>query len=78
MESNMTYLKTTWEMADVAWSDVANADPVEDIDKAISVLKEEGVNPSRAIMNSKTCRYLRRNAAIKATIYRKQCQCSSG
>ncbi|MGM0292713.1 major capsid protein [Enterococcus sp. AZ062] len=54
--------------ADVAWSDVANADPVEDIDKAISVLKEEGVNPSRAIMNSKTFRYLRQNAAIKATI----------
>ncbi|WP_459904928.1 major capsid protein [Enterococcus thailandicus] len=54
--------------AAVAWSNATGADPVEDIDKAITALKEDGVTPARAILNSKTFRYLRQNAAIKATI----------
>lgn len=54
--------------ATVKWSDVEKADPVEDIDAAMKAMEEEGVTPTRAIMNGKTFRYLRQNAAIKATI----------
>ncbi|WP_314581863.1 major capsid protein [Enterococcus gilvus] len=50
------------------WSDIENADPVEDIDIAVTAMKEDGVTPARAVLNSKTFRYLRQNAAIKATI----------
>ncbi|MBO0423854.1 major capsid protein [Enterococcus plantarum] len=54
--------------AAVAWSDSEKSDPVEDIEKAIAVMQEDGVSPARAIMNSKTFRSLRQNASIKATI----------
>lgn len=52
-----------------SWSDVATADPIDDIEQAIAVVVEDtGVRPGRAILNSKTFRNLRQNAAIKATI----------
>ncbi|HIB1875450.1 TPA: major capsid protein [Enterococcus faecium] len=51
-----------------SWSDFEKADPIEDIEKAILVMQEDGVTPARAIMNSTTFRQLRKNATIKATI----------
>ncbi|WP_314068340.1 major capsid protein [uncultured Vagococcus sp.] len=53
----------------VSWEDAEKSDPVQDIEDAIDTIVEDtGERPSRAILNTKTFRNLRQNAAIKATI----------
>lgn len=61
---------TNKDNATTSWSDVANADPIEDIRKAKdAIMDATGAEITRAMCNSKVWRYLRNNAKIKNTIY---------
>ena len=51
------------------WSDLANSNPIEDIERWINTIEEEtGERPARAICTSKTYNYLRKNKNILEAI----------
>lgn len=52
-----------------SWSDLTNSNPIEDIEKALEVLREKsGATITRALCNQKTWRYLKNNEKIKKSI----------
>ena len=56
--------------AAVAWSDHENSDPIEDIRKAIEVIREEtGAEITRAVCDGVTWRHIRNNDKIRKSIF---------
>lgn len=56
--------------AATAWSDHANSDPIEDIRKAIEVIRDEtGAEITRAVCDGVTWRHIRNNDAIRKSIF---------
>ncbi|MCL2461421.1 MAG: major capsid protein [Defluviitaleaceae bacterium] len=55
--------------ADTAWSDLDNANPVEDLQNWMDVIENDtGLRPARGICSRKTWNYLLRNKAIKTEL----------
>ncbi|MGF7436768.1 major capsid protein [Lentilactobacillus senioris] len=54
---------------DVAWSDTTNANPIEDMRKAITAMKHKGITPNQVLMNDDTFRMLLNNERIKTTLW---------
>lgn len=56
--------------AAVAWSDHENSDPIEDIRKAIEVIRDEtGAEITRAVCDGVTWRHIRNNDKIRKSIF---------
>lgn len=55
---------------DTGWSDTVNADPIEDMRKAMDLVEDNtGVRPTRGILSRKTWGYLRNNQKIIKSIF---------
>lgn len=52
-----------------SWADPENSDPIEDMQKALDIMKAKGQIPNQVLMNTATFRQIQKNERIKESFY---------